>query len=529
MRGVAPGVERLRGAILLLLLQSGVPIVVLTSATSHAEQPAAFSGSTSLLGEWHGDNRNDRPGDDDFGDAVMRTNLALDGGDTRFALRLDGEAFLRAPAMVTRRNDLRIERVSLDLDRTFAPGGHEIRTRIALGDFYAQLGHGLALSLRRVDELGLDVALRGARADVSLLQDRLTLTALGGVTNPVNIEAQELRSLDDPHDPLGGARIEGRLGSAALAAFGVAAQEGQPEAGQEARRYAVGGATVDVSLGDAVVAVEVDAQERRVLGAIGRGHAIYGTTTVPVGRATFLVEGKHYARFQPLLGSKLSFGEGRFLYSFAPTAERIDQELLDNTDISGGRLRSDVAVSEDGTRSVHASLGLFRDRAFDLWFAHGFGGIDWRWPSGATLLASGGYRREWDAVDGALFRAIAHGEIDAIVPLGARLSLHAIAKHESHAEPLGDETHVFHRGGTSVELDFAARLALAGGVDWDTQSRAQGVANVFGFGLVRYRASDAFIVQITGGTQRGGIRCIAGACRLQPSFAGARVEVTARF
>jgi hypothetical protein len=31
------------------------------------------------------------------------------------------------------------------------------------------------------------------------------------------------------------------------------------------------------------------------------------------------------------------------------------------------------------------------------------------------------------------------------------------------------------------------------------------------------------------GTQRGGLKCIAGVCREFPSFAGARLEVIGRF
>jgi hypothetical protein len=493
--------------------------------------PATFSGTTTGLFEWRGDNRNGLSGDDHFGDAILRSNLTLDGGDTRVLARFDGEGFVRSATDVLRRDDLRLERFALDLERRDVFGTSGDRLRLQLGDFYAQFGKGLALSLRRLDELGLDVAARGARADLGLGDDRAVLTLLYGLANPVNVELQQLRHVDDPGDAIGGGRAEVRVLDASRAALvlgghAVMASEGATSPTGERRRTSNVGATLDATLGSASLALEVDEQRRELLAATASGRAVYGSLTLPLGPATILVEGKHYASFQPLTGSRQSIGEGRFLYSLPPTAERIDQELVDNTDITGGRLRSDVALGPQRRSSVHGSAALFHDRALDQWFAHGFAGVDLRRASGLALLFSGGYRREWLRSTGQLSRAIAHGEADALAPLHPRLSLHLIARHESHVE--GASRHVFHRGGSSAELSLDERLSFGGGLDWDTQNQRPDVARRFGFGVVRYRPHDALVLAALFGSQRGGLRCLAGACRVSPPFSGARVEVTLR-
>lgn len=491
--------------------------------------PAVLTGSTTALGEWRTNNRNGSPDDDNFGDALLRSNLTLDGGDTRMFLRFDAEGFVGNPRGVPRHNDFRLERFGLDLERSDLLAIPGDRLHLQLGDLYANFGRGLALSLRRIDELGLDVALRGGRLDLDLGDDRVVATLLAGVANPVNIESQGLRHVDDPGDTLAAGRVETRISDGVSAgAHVVMAQE--PSAADLAgrRRTTNIGLTADATIGDASFGFEYDAQQRYLPSEATAGQAFYGTSTIPLGRVVILFEGKHYARFQPLTGSRLSSGEGRFLYSLPPTAERIDQELIDNTDISGGRTRVDLAMGPGGLSNLHGSLGIFGNRDLGQWFMHGFAGADLRRASGLAVLVSGGYRREWFWDTGALARAIGHGEIDLIIPISLRWSMHAITRDQIHAEGDSATRYVYHRGSGSVELDRANRLTVGGGVDWDTQNQNPEVARRFGYGLIRYRHSDSVVVGLLAGTQRGGIRCIAGACRVFPPFSGVRLDLTLR-
>lgn len=493
-----------------------------------AAPPAVFSGSTTAVLEWRDDNRNARDDDDDFGDGIMRTNLALDGGDTRLSMRVDGGAFVSRPPGGDRRDDLRIERVALELDRELLPSG-ALRTQLAVGDFYAHFGHGLALSLRRVDELGIDTALRGARADVLMWDDGLAVTLLAGVTNPVNIEATRLRFTEDPEDRLAAARIEGRISDLTLGAHVVGMRQQLVPAGSPHPQTANYGVTADLTLGDVGVALEADGQARDLGTETATGLAIHGSTTGHAGRVTVLVEGKHYAHFETLYGSTATYLEDQFAYSAPPTAERIDQELLDNTDVTGGRVRVDLATVQATASSVYANAALFRDRLLGLWFAHAYGGVDQRFEEGETLLVAGGYRREMYSDDGALFRAIAHGELDSLLPLSQSLALHFIAQYQAHLDRLGAARLVHHRGNGSIELDIGTMWAVAYGMDLNTQDERDGVRQVFAHGTLRFRPSDSWVAQLLAGSQRGGIRCIAGACRDIPPFSGFRVETTLRY
>ncbi|MFO0549261.1 MAG: hypothetical protein U0271_12790 [Polyangiaceae bacterium] len=66
-----------------------------------------------------------------------------------------------------------------------------------LGDFYAQLGRGIVLSVRKVDELAQDTTLRGFKASFkkSWSDASLSVTALAGQGNPLRVDPQSGRRL----------------------------------------------------------------------------------------------------------------------------------------------------------------------------------------------------------------------------------------------------------------------------------------------------------------------------------------------
>jgi hypothetical protein len=61
------------------------------------------------------------------------------------------------------------------------------------GDSYVQFGRGLVLSLRKVDELGIDTTLFGGK--VTFQKDPFSLTLIAGVTNPTHIDEPTGRAL----------------------------------------------------------------------------------------------------------------------------------------------------------------------------------------------------------------------------------------------------------------------------------------------------------------------------------------------
>jgi len=80
---------------------------------------------------------------------------------------------------------------------------------VTAGDAYVQFGRGLVLSLRKVDELGIDTTVRGGK--ITFTHDPFSFTLVGGLLNPTRIDEATGRSLvlprEIPPDP--SRRIQG--------------------------------------------------------------------------------------------------------------------------------------------------------------------------------------------------------------------------------------------------------------------------------------------------------------------------------
>jgi hypothetical protein len=72
---------------------------------------------------------------------------------------------------------------------TYASPGLEVTA----GDSYVQFGRGLTLSMRKIDELGIDTTVRGAKVQFS--QDPFSLTLVGGLANPSRVDEATGRAL----------------------------------------------------------------------------------------------------------------------------------------------------------------------------------------------------------------------------------------------------------------------------------------------------------------------------------------------
>ena len=71
---------------------------------------------------------------------------------------------------------------------------------LTVGDFYAQFGRGLVLSVRKIDELATDTTIRGAKASFkkSWESASLSVTTLAGQANPIRIDEQTTAMLRRP-------------------------------------------------------------------------------------------------------------------------------------------------------------------------------------------------------------------------------------------------------------------------------------------------------------------------------------------
>ncbi|HRI65036.1 MAG TPA: DUF6029 family protein [Polyangium sp.] len=75
---------------------------------------------------------------------------------------------------------------------------------VTVGDFYAQLGRGMVLSIRKIDELAIDTTIRGAKVvlDRRFGKMRFGATLLGGQMNPLRFDEVSGRRLHGRGSPL---------------------------------------------------------------------------------------------------------------------------------------------------------------------------------------------------------------------------------------------------------------------------------------------------------------------------------------
>lgn len=394
------------------------------------------------------DNRNSRPGsvtrrlDDDWGVWYNRLNGQASWKRWQVGLRLDSAVFRPVPDPTGTALDLLREQHGGTLpasyssaDATFfvqktTEASRELATRYTswlypskyyvgysspgveatVGDFYAQLGRGLVLSVRKQDELASDTTIRGARVTGQLRDGafRLRLSALGGSMNPLRLDEASGRYLGVTSGVMPGALAisEAGMPRASASPFETSAEPtyapdrligGQIEAGTRLVTASVQGSLLDRTLvdragtpsalspgvarsaqrmgtasasfsapdldGHGAAYLEVAVQSLSYPDALARagaalpdtGHAVYASVSVNEKPVTLTAEGKHYRRFFPLaanvnLGRAPEFSAVQ--YNTPPTTEAfwVDTEYEGfNTCVSGGRLKADVQVGAHAT------------------------------------------------------------------------------------------------------------------------------------------------------------------------------------
>lgn len=388
--------------------------------------------ATSVLYAW--DNRDYAPNDvaslvnDDWGVWYNRLNVQASTGDFRFGLRLDNAWYFTAPDPTAVALELTERRPPTNAglpaptyfrNKVYEAGG-ELSNRyinwlypakiyaswstpeleVTAGDLYAELGHGLVLSVRKRDELSSDDTVRGARINGRLrLGDvRVGVTALGGSLNPLRIDEASGRYLgvDDSVTPGFLALTEAGMPRAVTTDFardpghcaGFATCTYAPDrvvAGQLtlgldgvklgtqgsflARQAALSNDSVrsadaivtlsqslELASADGSASFQVEAATQKLGQNDGgrelpAGHAVYASATFALAPVVLLVEGKHYRRFFPLLAN-VNVANAReyaqLAWSAPPTAEAsfVDTEFgSSNTCVTGGRARGDVALA----------------------------------------------------------------------------------------------------------------------------------------------------------------------------------------
>jgi hypothetical protein len=195
--------------------------------------------------------------DQGYGAWLNRVDVAMSYGRFSLGLRLDSSLYANRPEdqpkcpsfwpCLTAAN--RTEYTEILLDDTsryrnaiypaklwasyIAPG-----LEVTVGDAYVQFGRGLILSMRKIDELGLDTTVRGGK--IAWQKDPFAFTFVAGVGNPSRVDeatgralflpepTPPLRGLSSPTPPPGTTNASPLFGSDRLVGFDIQAGRGLP-------------------------------------------------------------------------------------------------------------------------------------------------------------------------------------------------------------------------------------------------------------------------------------------------------------
>ncbi|MDB4938690.1 MAG: hypothetical protein JWP87_5662 [Labilithrix sp.] len=329
-----------------------------------------------------------RPEDRDFADPQFKANAQKDGA-TRYR-----DAIYPAKVFLTYKTE-----------------GIEVTA----GDAYVQFGRGLVLSMRKVDELGIDTTLLGAKIVAN--KDIFGLTLIGGIANPARVDEPSGRALFLPR-PIAGDRLGAQplFGNDRIVGASITAGRGLPVVlstnGVILSRCAPYSynpdGTINDSAFDAPFGTCNEADRASFLGTLSArnrarqtinasqtlevpnlwghgnfylegavqqrepetfnqantdGNALYGSFVASGGPITNTVEMKSYRNFYPLAASvnvSRASAFGNIAYSAPPTAEPViaDTMFFDfNACATGARDRLDYRLTE--TLLVYGTFGYF--------------------------------------------------------------------------------------------------------------------------------------------------------------------------
>jgi hypothetical protein len=426
----------------------------LPSEPAARAEPVHVDATDTAVGAYRGTNRDSLPDNDNYYELLNRLGVQLTWWRLLANLRLDSAVYVEpptpsylasnavAPEQRARNCDLTTESLDACYNRQLLTSERALLNRyrttiypskvslaylaphleVTVGDFYAQFGRGLTLSIRKIDEFAYDTTLRGAKIDWNWQNgggggsQRLAGTLLLGYANPVRVDEISGRRLVTPGswlfagmpgpdgpgametfrpDGILGARIEGGNDVFVVGAYGsllargglgqlvqadpasTVAFAGSGDPGRQAKYVETASASLSLPrIADRGAAYVEVATQRLALGSTPfgsadpagpadvTGHALTGSVSFDSDRWQALIELRHTRRFSPLRANVDTLRASEFVgvqYSAPPTTEPVttDTELNRFGECTtGGRARVDHRPTEG--LIAYASLGLYR-------------------------------------------------------------------------------------------------------------------------------------------------------------------------
>ena len=403
------------------------------------------------------------------------------------------------------------------------------------GDFYRQLGRGLLLSLRKGDEVATDIAIRGGQAQWS--NDSEKVSAFGGFTNPVNVDPVNMQTLEDFNDVIAGTEWISR--SIPGIRFGLHSMALLPDENlieSDYRDYRMGDGfwlQTGKFLDRFSLYVEGAHLAKRSAGKKSQGYAGYMTLDASVGDNQLLLEAMALDNMG-VEGAKNGATQKLESYTKPPTLERIRDEVPSSTDVLGGRVAFSMPFRESGMSLTLNAMARLNNRKVinKLWEWHGYSVFEFKSSElHQRLKAEIGYRRDYSPEQKLIQKEMAHAYIDFGQGIGNSMELRLTTDTEYRARPSEDPTVLewYVRGSTYLGLEDARWGSATFELGYDESESFADKPWLFYAGILSVDVWDAHQLRLTAGTQRGGLKCVAGVCRIFPAFKGAKLEWVARY
>jgi hypothetical protein len=173
------------------------------AAGSDVAPPTVSVTETSIVAQHFDARDNETPQDSGWGEWMNRLDAAIRQGRWAAGVRLDSAVYWRraadrpddsqtvTPGQIERDGESRFQNsiYPAKLWATYSAPGVEVTA----GDAYVQFGRGLTLSMRKIDELGIDTTVRGGKIQIE--RDPFAVTLVAGIANPARVDEASGRAL----------------------------------------------------------------------------------------------------------------------------------------------------------------------------------------------------------------------------------------------------------------------------------------------------------------------------------------------
>ncbi len=482
-------------------------------------------------------------------------------------------------------SDYRIERVQLRTGNKYF--------EVTAGDFNVNYGRGIALSVRKIADIGIDATIKGGRVDITTKY--IELSGVGGVANRQQTDFATRSLFKDPGYPhalcdktpaltqnkygnpfwtmcsdiISGGRAEAKLpGKVRVGGHYVFMWFGELLADQHEGLHLVGG---DISrkqiakhwdLFGGVTALMRNPQHKQYYPSlVENGVAAYLSNALTFGNTFVLLEGKYYDNY--IIAKNASATTVQ--YAEAPTLERADQIIPAAGNTAGGRILVEYTLPKSRVILYVNYLGYaFSTRNDQDMFSrtgaemahHAYAGARWRdQVKGNEIQASAGYR--WEGFQAQQVAGVqpyvrrlpmADFYINQVVGKSRGMSHSVSLRVEWRYEQVQKGSNKqFHRGNIILGYGLSPILTFAfiGGFSsefaplldepklhpqpCDDENNCARKPHLWPGAEVRINFLEASFLRVFAGRQVGGLLCVNGSCRTLPDFEGVRADLVFSF